>query len=134
MEELAVKVLGPLGLSGLVILALAITVFHLFRTLSKVNEQRLADVGVLIKALDNNTMATRDNASAILARNVITEEQGRIIERQASVFELFMQKADMHDDIIREKLTEFKLVIDSLAEANRTNTGILRDMRDRKEL
>ena len=131
MDELAIKVLGPLGLSGLVILVLAYAVWHLYKQQSKMTESRLADVPILIKALDNNTQATRENAAAIIARNLITEQQGRTIERLSGVLELFVQKAEIHDEAFKDRLQEIKLVIDSFAEANRTNTGILRDLRDK---
>ena len=131
VEQFILNVLSGYGLAGVVILALGWAVLQQWRSANKINELRLAERDILIKALENNTAATKANALAIGSRNQVTEELGMSLEKQALVFELFMQKVDIHDGNLSGKIQEFKQVIDALAEANRTNTGILTLIRDK---
>lgn len=130
MDEIVMKVLSAYGLAGVVIAALGLTVMRLWKDNSKVTDARLNDQIVLIKALENNTQATKENAAAIVSRNLVTESLSKAIEHQATMLELFMQKTDMQNGDTKDRLLEYKLVIDSFAESNRVNTGILKDVRD----
>lgn len=135
MEQFILNALSGYGLAGVVILALGWTVLQQQKTASKVNDARLAertqDLNLLIKALDNNTQATKDNASAIAERNEVTEELVKAFERQSLVFELLAGKLEMHVKGNVEQQVDFKLTINAIAEATRVNTGILREIRDR---
>ncbi len=48
-----------------------------------------------------------------------------------AVFEMFMMKTEMRDEGVKEQLADFKKVIEAFTESMRTNTGILRDVRDK---
>lgn len=133
MEQFILSVLSGYGLAGLVILALGWTVLQQQRALNKLNQDRLGDIPILITALQNNTQATNNQAEAIKSRNAVTEELSKAMERQALVFELFMQKTDLLDKGHTDRLHEFKLVIDSIADAMRTNTAMVREIRDRSD-
>lgn len=131
MEQFILNVLSGYGLAGVVILGLGWAVLQQWRTANRINETRLNERDVLIQALQNNTQATKDNAVAIALRNEVTEELSKTIEKQALIIELFMQKMEIHDTGLKEKLSDFKLTVDSIAEASRVNTGVLREVRDR---
>lgn len=131
MEQFILNVLSGYGLAGVVILGLGWAVLQQWRSANKINESRLGERDVLIQALQNNTQATKDNAAAIASRNEVTEELSKTIEKQALIIELFMQKIEIHDTGLKEKMSDFKLTIDSIAEASRVNTGVLREVRDR---
>lgn len=133
MEDWIKTILQGYGLAGLVIMILGWAVYQMYKNAQKVTKERLADIPVLVKALENNTQATRDNAQAILARNSVTEELTRAIDRQAVAFQLFTQKYEIQIEDLKNKVTEYKMVIDSLAEASRNNTGVLRDIRTHME-
>ena len=129
MPEWMVKILEAYGLAGLVIAALGVACYHLYSKNESTNTSRLAERDVLIKALGDNTTAVRDNARVMEERNKVTEQLADAMEKLATAFEMFSHKAEMHHENVREKLQDQKLVIDASAEANRVNTGVLRDIR-----
>lgn len=131
MEQFILNTLSGYGLAGVVIIALGWTVLQQMKVVAKIHEARLAERDVLIKAIENNTQAAREHAAAIINRNEVTEELSKSIDRQAVVFELFMQKADLHDEGFTEKFRDFKLVIDSFSDAMRQNTSIVREVREK---
>lgn len=131
MEQFILNVLSGYGLAGLVILALGWTVLQQQKIIGRLNESRLKDLQLVLTALNNNTEATKDNAEAIDRRNEVTEELARSFERQSLVFELLTAKLEMHDKTNMDLQSDFKLTINSIAEATRVNSGILREIRDR---
>ena len=114
MEQFILDILKGYGLAGVVILGLGWTVLVLVRRIDRINEARLRERDILFKTIENNTASAKDQAIAIADRNKVTEDLGKSFERLALVHELFMQKADMHDEGFKEKLQEYKLVIDSI--------------------
>ncbi len=133
MEQYILNALTGYGLAGVVILALGWTVLQQMNKADTVNESRLADKEAILKVIAANTAASLEHAKAISSRNEVIEELSRSIEKQALVFELFMQKMDFHDDGFKDKLGEFKMVIDSIADAMRTVTAMMREIRDDRD-
>jgi len=137
VEQFILNILSGYGLAGVVILALGWTVLQQHKAANKVNEERLKeraqDISILVKALDNNTQSTKDNAHAIAERNDVTEDLVKSFERQSLIFELLTAKLEMHVKGNAEATADFKLTINAIAEASRVNTGILREIRDRHD-
>lgn len=130
MPEWVVTILQSYGLAGVVIAALAYTVFQQNKTASQVNNYRLAERDVLIKALESNTTAIRENARVTEARNIVTQDLADAISKQAGAFDIFLQKTEFHQANVRESLSDQAKVFAAFSESNRVNTGILRDVRD----
>lgn len=130
MPDWFVTILQGYGLAGVVIAALGYAVYQQHKNATDVNNSRLSERDVLIKALESNTTAIKENAKVTEERNEVTQALAESIAKQAGVFEMFVQKMEMHQENLREKLADQKLIIDALAESNRVNTGILRDVRD----
>lgn len=125
-----VTILQGYGLAGIVIFVLGWIVFFMYRSSLEVNNSRLGERDVLVKALESNTTAIRENAKATEARNSLTQDLAEAIGKQAGAFDLFIQKAEIQNEGFREKMRDMSVTVDALAEATRVNTGILRDVRD----
>lgn len=130
MPDWALTILQSYGLAGIVILALGYVVVYQNKSVTKLNDDRWDEKEILIKALESNTAAIKDNARATEERNRVTEQLAEAIEKLATAFEMFSHKTEMHNENVRERLADQKLVIDSVAEASRTNTGVIRDVRN----
>ena len=131
--EWVVTILQQYGLAGVVIAALAYAVYQQNKNANEVNNSRLAERDVLIKALESNTTAIKENAKVTEQRNVVTEALAEALSKQAGVFDVFIQKTEFHQTTIKDTMQTQSKVIDALAESNRVNTGILRDVRDHIE-
>jgi hypothetical protein len=128
--EWAVDILKSYGLAGVVIAGLAYAVRWLIKSANEVNNSRLGERDVLIKTIEANTTAIKENAKVTEARNAVTQDLAAAIVKQAGAFEVFIQKTEFYQESLKEKVQDQKLTIDALAESNRVNTGILRDIRD----
>jgi hypothetical protein len=125
--EWVVTILQQYGLQGVVMGVLGYSVYYLVDSSVSINKDRLGEREILIRALDSNTNAVRDNAAATNDRNQVTKDLAQATEKQAVVLEMFIQKIQFQQDILREKLQDQKVVIDSLALANRVNSAAIQD-------
>lgn len=125
-----VTILQGYGLAGIVIFVLGWIVFFMYRSSLDVNNSRLGERDVLIKALESNTTAIRENAHATENRNSITQDLAEAIGKQAGAFDLFIQKTELQNESFREKMRDMVATVDAMSEASRVNTGILKDVRD----
>lgn len=125
------KILEGYGLSGVVIFALSAAVVYLARLFVQMNRERMVEHEVMIKALEAVASSQRDGTRAAEERNSATKELSSVISRLGTAFEMMGQKIEFQSAFIRDKITDQKLVIDSLGEANRVNSGLLRDIRDK---
>lgn len=130
MPDWVITVLQQYGLAGVVIAALAYTVYQQNRNAIQVNNYRLGERDVLIKALESNTTAIRENAKVTEARNIVTQDLADAISKQAGAFDVFLQKTEFHQSNIKDALADQGKVLSAFSESNRVNTGILRDVRD----
>jgi hypothetical protein len=128
--EWVVDILKSYGLAGVVIAGLAYAVRWLIKSSNEVNNSRLGERDILIKALEANTTAIKENAKVTEARNIVTQDLAAAITKQAGAFEVFIQKTEFYQEALKEKVQDQKLTIEAIAESNRVNTGILRDVRD----
>lgn len=125
-----ISILQSYGLAGVVILALVVDRVRMSREATQVNNYRLSERDVLIKALESNTTAIRENARVTEARNIVTQDLADAISKQAGAFDVFLQKTEFHQSTIREALADQAKVFSAFSESNRVNTGVLRDVRD----
>lgn len=125
-----VTLLQQYGLAGLVIFVLAGVVWILYQALAKSNDSRLNEREIMIRALSDDTAAIRENAKATMDRNEVTKLLADSIARQSGTFELFMQKVDMQNESVREKLNTQAEVFSQMSEAMRNTTAAVREMRD----
>lgn len=131
MPDWVIVILQGYGLAGIVIAALSTAVYVQYKNAFEVNNNRLSERDVLIKALESNTTAIRENAKATENRNSITQDLASAITKQAAAFDLFLQKAEFQQESLKENIRDQKAVIEALAESNRINTGILTDVRNK---
>lgn len=123
-----VSILQNYGLAGVVIFVLAFICYLTYKNSIEVNNSRLGERDVLIKTIESNTQAAKDNTKATEDRNVVTKALADAISAQAGAFQLFVQKMEMQNDTIREKLGDQKMVIDAVSQSNSVMAGMLRDM------
>lgn len=123
-----VTILQQYGLIGVVCFILGFIVYVMYKSSVEVNNSRLGERDVLIKTIESNTQAARENTKATEERNTVTKALADAIASQAGAFQLFVQKMEMQNDQIKERLSDQKLVIDALSQSNTVNTGILRDI------
>lgn len=128
-----VTVMQGYGLAGVAIAALSLAVYQQNKSANLVNNARLSERDVLIKALESNTTAIRENAKVTEQRNVVTEALAEALSKQAGVFDVFLTKTEFYQTAIKDTMSSQSKVMDALAESNRVNTGILRDVRDHIE-
>lgn len=131
MPDWVIIILQGYGLAGIVIAALAIAVYQQFKNSTEVNNNRLSERDVLIKALESNTTAIRENARATEARNTITQDLASAITKQATAFEMFLQKAEFQQENLKDNVRDQKAVIEAVSESIRIHTGILTDIRNK---
>jgi hypothetical protein len=131
--EWFVPILQGYGLAGVVIFSLGFVVWKQNRDAFEVNNHRLAERDVLIKALESNTTAIRENAKVTEQRNQVTQDLAEAISKQAGAFDIFLQKSEFHQGNTRDTLQAHAKALEAFSESNRINSGILRDVRDKLE-
>ncbi len=133
MPEWFVTILQGYGLAGVVIAALGYAVYQQNKSATEVNNHRLGERDVLIKALEANTTAIRENAKVTEARNIVTQDLAEAITKQASAFDVFLQKTEFYQTNLKDSVQKQSQLFEAFAESNRVNSGILRDIRDHIE-
>jgi hypothetical protein len=130
MPDWFVTILQGYGLAGVVIAALGFAVWQQSKNAFEVNNARLSERDVLIKALESNTTAIRENAKVTEQRNQVTQDLAEAISKQAGAFDIFLQKSDFSQSNMKDTLQGQLKALEAFSESNRVNSGILRDVRD----
>lgn len=128
--EWFVPILQQYGLAGVVIFSLGFVVWKQNRDAFEVNNHRLGERDVLIKALEANTTAIRDNAKVTEQRNAVTQDLADAISKQAGAFDIFLQKSEFTQGNMKDSIQAQVKAVEAFSESNRVNSGILRDIRD----
>jgi len=128
--EWIIDILKLYGLAGVVMFALAVTVRQQQKSAFEVNNHRLAERDVLIKALEANTTAIKENAKVTEQRNQATQDLAEAISKQAGAFDIFLQKTEFNQTTMKDTLQTHAKALEAFSESNRVNSGILRDVRD----
>lgn len=128
------KGMGPAGAAIAVLLtfiiALATAVGIQWRHSNKVYGYRLAERDTLNKALTDSTAAINSMTRATNERNEVTEELAAAINTQAGAAVRLADRQQMQHEVMKDENQRQGMVIGSLAEATRVNTGILTDIRN----
>src|ERR1044072_1485723 len=126
-----VKTLESMGVAGAIIFVLMTTVVALvayIRSLlardQKIYGYRLAERDTLNKALTDSAAGLRDMLKVTEDRNELTEEQAKLIDRQAQAFELLKVTVLAQYESIRDHNANSHQVIGAMAEAIRSLTAI----------
>lgn len=125
-----IPILQQYGLAGVVIFSLGFVVWKQNRDAFEVNNSRLGERDVLIKALEANTTAIQENAKVTEQRNQVTQDLSEAISKQAGALDLFLQKSEFNQTTMRETVQVQTKVFSEFSESIRVNSGIVRDVRD----
>jgi hypothetical protein len=131
--EWFVPILQGYGLAGVVIFSLGFVVWKQNRDAFEVNNSRLGERDDLIKALEANTTAIRENAKVTEQRNLVTQDLADAISKQAGAFDIFLQKSEFNQANMKDSIQAQAKVLEAFSESSRVNSGILRDIRDHIE-
>lgn len=136
-SEIISNSLSTMGFTGAVIAALLATILalvgaivFLFRGHNTLHLERRAEGGAFIKVIEANNTALTKNAEATEERNKVTSELADAIAKLAAAFELVTQRVDFHHEDNKEKLKDLIQSFSSIADAIRTNSGIVTDVRN----
>jgi hypothetical protein len=131
-----VDILKTYGLAGVVIFVLAGVVTMLWRRigekdndLAKLNAERATERETLIKLIENGNASATVTANATEKRNEIIDDLAKAITVQANAVERYNDSVKYQAEMLKSSFTDFKTVVDSFAESNRTNTGFFADLR-----
>lgn len=137
MSEFVTATLKGMGAAGAAISvlltacgALAGAVVFQWKQANKVYGFRLAERDTLNKALTDNTKAIEGMTRATEERNQVTQELADAIAKQAAAFERVNDRVGFYHEDNKEKLTDLRKVTEAMAEAVRTNTGMVTEVRN----
>lgn len=148
MADWVVDILKTYGLAGVVIFALAITVGVLWQRLAKRDEEisalrdrhaeemkaihaQRADerekLGALLEGVSAMQRVTNEVANK---RNEIMDDLAVAMTAQASAIDRQSERQTVLFEHVKEKLGDFKHVVDSFGESNRVISGLLAEVRN----
>lgn len=137
MEAWAVDILKGYGLAGVVIVLLIAVVVWQARAISTkdseiqmLHSQRAAEREKLMELFADATNAQRITAEVTSKRNAIMEELADATMAQANSNERMGDKVVNQAEMFKERLSDFKHVIDSFGESNRVMTGLVAEVRN----
>ncbi len=137
MSELVTGTLKEMGAAGAAISVLLTAVAALsgavvfqWRQANQINGLRLKERDALNKALSDNTAAINGMTRATEERNRVTQELADAIALQASAFERVNDRVGFYHEDNKEKLSDIRKVVESMAEAVRVNTGMVTEVRN----
>lgn len=135
MEGWFIEVLKANGLAGAFIFVLAsanVAQWRAGRAKDKENKdlhaQRAAERETLVQLLERANTAQNTTAEVTAKRNEIMNDLSGAIMAQANSNDRLSDRVSGQAEMFKEKLGDFKHVVDSFGESNRVVTGILRDI------
>lgn len=137
MEAWAIDILKGYGLAGVVIALLVAVVVWQARAISAkdaelklLNSQRAAEREKLMELFADATNAQRITAEVTSKRNEIMEDLAGAMTSQANSNDRMGDKVVNQAEMFKERLSDFKHVIDSFGESNRVMTGLVAEVRN----
>ena len=137
MEAWAIDTLKGYGLAGIVIAALVMVVIWQARgraaqdlELQKLHGQRAAERERLIELLADAQNAQRITAEVTSKRNEIMEELADAMTTQANANDRMGDRVSGQTEMFKERLGDFRHVIDAFGESNRVMTGLVSEVRN----
>lgn len=101
-----------------------------WRQAIKVTKERISERDLLRDALNSAVQAINGFTRVSEQRNEVTEELASTISGWSASNEVIKERMSNQHDANTEKLRDIKFVVESLAEAVRTLTGMITDIRN----
>jgi hypothetical protein len=137
MDAWIIDILKSYGLAGVVIFGLVGVVIRQSGTikgkdadLTALHAQRAAEREKLAELLAGVQEAQRITAEVTAKRNEIMEDWAMAMVTQANANDRLGDKVANQAEMFKQKLGDFKHVVDSFGESNRVVTGILSEIRN----
>lgn len=137
MDGWIIDILKGYGLAGVVIACLVAVVIAQNRTikgrddeLKALHEQRAVEREKLVALLAGANEAQRITSEVTAKRNEIMEGIAGAMLTQANANDRFGDKVAGQTDMFKERLGDFKHVVDSFGESNRVLTGLVAEVRN----
>lgn len=137
MEAWVIDILKGYGLAGIVIALLVAVVVSQARTIkakdadiNALHTQRAAEREKLMELFADATNAQRITAEVTSKRNEIMEDLAGAMTSQANSNDRMGDKVVNQAEMFKERLSDFKHVIDSFGESNRVMTGLVAEVRN----
>lgn len=137
MDAWIVDILKGYGLAGAVIFGLVAIVFAQNRTingrdaeLKALHEQRAVEREKLVLLLAGANEAQRITSEVTAKRNEIMEDIASAMTTQANANDRFGDKVAGQTEMFKERLGDFKHVVDSFGESNRVLSGLSAEIRN----
>jgi hypothetical protein len=137
MDSWIIEILKGYGLAGAVIAGLVAVVIAQNRTikgrdleLKGLHEQRAVEREKLVALLSGANEAQRLTSEVTAKRNEIMEDIAGAMLTQANANDRFGDKVASQADMFKERLGDFKHVVDSFGESNRVLTGLVAEVRN----
>lgn len=137
MEAWAIDILKGYGLAGIVIALLVGVVMWQARAiaakdadLKALHGQRASEREKLMELLADAQNAQRITAEVTSKRNEIMEDLADAMTTQANSSDRMGDKVVNQTEMFKERLGDFKHVIDSFGESNRVMTGLVSEVRN----
>jgi hypothetical protein len=137
MPDWAITVLKQGGIWGVFIMALLIGIAWLAKVtvtqaknLRTLHEQRATEREKLVQLMESGIDAQRMTTTATDRRTEMMERLSNAIMTQANGNDRLNDRVMGQAEMFKEKLGEFKHVVDAFGEAHRVNSGILSEVRN----
>jgi hypothetical protein len=137
VEPWVIEILKGYGLAGVVIAGLVAAL--VFQTkavgrrdleLRKLHEQRAIEREKLVELLAAANNTQRITAEVTASRNEIMDDLARAMMTQAHSNDRLGDKVAGQTEMFKERLGDFKHVVDSFGESNRVLTGLVAEIRN----
>lgn len=136
-DPIVTESLKSLGIAGAIISVLMATcgglitaILVMYRHGNKVYSYRLKERDILNKALTSAAEATRDHTRTMADRNDALRELATAIKDQSAAFERLHDRVHLQYEFMSEELKRHAIVIQAIAEADRTLAGLITDSRN----
>jgi hypothetical protein len=137
MEGWALEALKPLGLAGVFIFVLITANIAQWRAgkakdgaLKKLHEQRAVERETLVTLLERANTAQATTAEVTAKRNEVMNALSVEIAAQANSNDRLGDKVANQTEMFKEKLGDFKHVIDATGESSRVLNGLVTEIRN----
>lgn len=137
MDGWVAETLKANGLAGVMIFLLVGAVIALWqmnkskdRQLKELHAQRAIERETLVRLLEGANTAATVTANATEQRNEIMDDLGKALTSQANAVERYDDRVKGQAEMLKEKFSDFRHVVDSFGESNRVISGILSDIRN----
>jgi chromosome segregation ATPase len=137
MDGWVVDILKANGLAGAFIMVLLGAIAALWlalkskdKQLTKLHGERATEREQLVRLAENANTAGMVTANATEKRNEIMAALGVSLTAQANAVERYEDRVQSQQKMLEEKFGDFRHVVDAFGESNRTNSGLIAEVRN----